>query len=134
MRYERADIAGRLRTAPLPDYLTLGDTVPVVYHVDFRSAEGMLLAQNFQMRDLDIVYVATSPSVQIGKLAVLLNSVTSIFKCNSYNAFRRSSRLDMVRDLGEGGEIIGVAAGAVDQAGKTQPGRAIGAFVMRGKR
>ncbi|NKJ42305.1 hypothetical protein [Novosphingobium sp. SG720] len=87
MRYERADIAARLRTAPLPDYLTLGDTVPVVYHVDFRSAEGMLLAQNFQMRDLDIVYVATSPSVQIGKLAVLLNLVTSIFKCNSYNAF-----------------------------------------------
>ncbi|WP_179504977.1 MULTISPECIES: hypothetical protein [unclassified Sphingomonas] len=59
LRYERADIAGRLRTAPLPDYLTLGDTVPVVYHVDFRSAEGMLLAQNFQMRDLDIVYVTT---------------------------------------------------------------------------
>jgi len=87
LRYERADVAAKLRTEPLPDYLTLGDTVPVVYHVDFRSAEGMLLAQSFQMRDQDIVYVATSPSVQIGKLAVLLNSVSSIFKRNSYNAF-----------------------------------------------
>ncbi|WP_179505159.1 MULTISPECIES: polysaccharide biosynthesis/export family protein [unclassified Sphingomonas] len=87
LRYERTEVAAKLRTTPLPDYLTLGDSVPVVYHIDFRSAEGMLLAQNFQMHDQDLVYVATSPSVQVGKLAVLLNSVTSIFKRNSYNAF-----------------------------------------------
>lgn len=87
LRYERADVAAHLRTAPLPDYLTLGDTVPVVYHVNFKSAEGMLLAQTFQMHDQDLVYVSTSPSVQVAKLSSLLNNVASIFKRNTYNAF-----------------------------------------------
>lgn len=87
LRYEQADVAKRLRTEPLPDYLALGDTVPVVYHVNFKSAEGMLLAQSFQMHDQDLVYVSTSNSVQFGKLANLLNSVTAIFKRNTYNAF-----------------------------------------------
>ncbi len=87
LRYEQADIAKKLRTTALPDYLTLGDTVPVVYHVNFKSAEGMMLAQSFQMRDQDLVYVSTSDSVQIGKLAQLLNSVTAIFKRSSINAY-----------------------------------------------
>lgn len=87
LRYEQADIAKKLRTEPLPDYLTLGDTVPVVYHVNFKSAEGLLLAQSFQMRDQDLVYVSTSDSVQVGKLAQLLNSVTAIFKRTSINAY-----------------------------------------------
>lgn len=86
LRYERADVAKRLRAAPLPDYLELGDTVPVVYHVNFKSAEGMLLAQTFQMRDQDLVYVSTSDAVQVGKLANLLNSITAIFKRTSINA------------------------------------------------
>ncbi len=87
LRYESTDVAKRLRAEPLPDYLTLGDTVPVVYHVNFKSAEGMLLAQSFQMRDQDLVYVSTSDAVQVGKLANLFNSVVSIFKSNAGNAF-----------------------------------------------
>jgi polysaccharide biosynthesis/export protein len=87
LRYESTDVAKRLRAEPLPDYLTLGDTVPVVYHVNFKSAEGMLLAQSFQMRDQDLVYVSTSDAVQISKLASLINSVSSIFKSNSFNAY-----------------------------------------------
>ncbi|MFX8660836.1 hypothetical protein ABTM16_19375, partial [Acinetobacter baumannii] len=74
----------KLRTAPLPDYLTVGDMVPVVYQVNFKSADGLLLAQSFAMRDQDLVYVSTSPAVQVGKLAGLLNSVASIFKRSQY--------------------------------------------------
>lgn len=87
LRYEQADVAKKLRTTPLPDYLTLGDTVPVVYHVNFKSAEGMMLAQSFQMRDQDLVYVSTSESVQVGKLAALLNNITAIFKRASLNTY-----------------------------------------------
>lgn len=84
IRYEKLDIAKKLRTAPLPDYLTVGDMVPVVYQVNFKSADGLLLAQSFAMRDQDLVYVSTSPAVQVGKLAGLLNSVASIFKRSQY--------------------------------------------------
>ncbi|MBX9883562.1 MAG: polysaccharide export protein [Novosphingobium sp.] len=87
LRYESADVAKRLRTDPLPDYLALGDSVPVVYHVNFKSAEGLLLAQSFQMHDQDLVYVSTSDSVQVAKIAALLNSITGIFKRSSVNSF-----------------------------------------------
>lgn len=87
LRQERRAIATRLRTAALPEYLTAGETVPVIYHVNMKSADGLLLAQSFVMRDRDLVYVANSPSVQIGKLATLFGSVTDLFKGNNFNGY-----------------------------------------------
>ena len=87
LRYETPEVAKRLRTGPLPDYLITGKTVPVVYQIDLRSADGLMLSQNFMMRDRDLVYVADAPSVQIGKLAMMFNSVAAIFKSNSVNPY-----------------------------------------------
>nr|WP_255630144.1 polysaccharide biosynthesis/export family protein [Novosphingobium sp. FKTRR1] len=84
IRYEKLEVAKKLRVAPLPDYLTVGDMVPVVYQVNFKSADGLLLAQSFAMRDQDLVFVSTSEAVQVGKLAGLINSVASIFKRAQY--------------------------------------------------
>ena len=59
----------------------------MVYQIDLRSADGLMLSQNFMMRDRDLVYVADAPSVQIGKLAMMFNSVAAIFKSNSVNPY-----------------------------------------------
>ncbi len=87
LRYEKRDVAKLLRTEPLPDYLEANEMVPVVYQLNFKTADGMLLAQSFLMRDRDLVYVADSPSVQLGKLAKLFDVVTSVFKSRSTTSY-----------------------------------------------
>ncbi len=84
LRYEKQALARTLSTAPLPDYLLAGDTVPVIYQLNFKTGDGLLLADSFAMRDRDLVFIATSPAVQVGKVARLLNVAASIFK-NSAN-------------------------------------------------
>jgi polysaccharide export outer membrane protein len=80
LRYETRDLAKLLRTEPLPDYMAANEMVPVVYQINLKTANGMLLAQSFKMRDRDLVYVADSPSVQLSKLAKLFDLVASVFK------------------------------------------------------
>ncbi len=87
LRYEKLPVARTLTTRALPDYLQAGELVPVVYQIDMRSADGLMLSQNFMMRDHDLVYVANAPAVQIGKLTSLFNSIAGIFKSNSLNAY-----------------------------------------------
>ncbi len=87
LRYEKRDVAKLLRAEPLPDYLEANEMVPVVYQLNFKTADGMLMAQSFLMRDRDLVYVADSPSVQIGKLAKLFDVVTSVFKSRSTTSY-----------------------------------------------
>jgi polysaccharide export outer membrane protein len=87
LRNEKTTTAERLRADPIPEYMTVGDTVPVIYHVNMKSVDGMLLAQNFTMQDRDVVYVANSPSVQLSKIAAFLNNAAAIFKGNSLNNY-----------------------------------------------
>lgn len=90
LRYEDSAVAPKLQTGPVPDYLVTGKTFPVVYQFNLKNADGLLLAQSFNMRDRDMVYVSDSPSVQIGKLTGIFNSIGAIFKNNNFNAFRNN--------------------------------------------
>lgn len=45
-----------------------------VYQVDVRNAQGMLLAQNFKLRDKDMVYISNAPSVQLQKILNMFNT------------------------------------------------------------
>ncbi|WP_353229049.1 polysaccharide biosynthesis/export family protein [Novosphingobium sp.] len=83
LRYEKLVVARNLTTTPLPDYLQASDVVPVIYQLNFKSGDGLLLADSFVMRDRDLVYIATAPSVQVNKLAKMFGLVASIFKGNS---------------------------------------------------
>jgi len=83
LRYERLAVARNLRTEPVPDYLMYGDTVPVIYQINLKTMNGMLLAQNFRMQDHDLVYVSDTATVQLGKLARLLDVTASIAKSGS---------------------------------------------------
>jgi polysaccharide export outer membrane protein len=57
-----------------------GDVAPVVFRVNLKRGSGYFLAQNFPMRDKDVVFVATSPYVQLGKIVVLLRDLSFMFQ------------------------------------------------------
>lgn len=55
--------------------------VPVVYRVDLRDPRSFLVAQNFPVKNKDVVYVANAPSAELQKFLNILTS--SIFSLNS---------------------------------------------------
>jgi len=54
----------------------LGDgRVPVIYRLDLSDARGFFVAQEFQIRDQDVVYVSTAPGAELREF---LSTVTSL--------------------------------------------------------
>lgn len=51
---------------------------PVIFRADLRRAQDFFLAQQFQMQDKDIVYVANTESVQLDKVLKILLHATGI--------------------------------------------------------
>jgi len=60
------------------DAVTNGGMVPVIFRTDMRAPQAYFMAQAFQMRDKDIVYVANAETTQLDKLFVKLLHVASI--------------------------------------------------------
>jgi polysaccharide biosynthesis/export protein len=57
--------------------MTVDGTVPVVYQVDLRDPASLFVAQNFQVQDRDVLYVANSPEAEFRKFLSLAVSVAS---------------------------------------------------------
>lgn len=55
--------------------------VPVVYRLDMKNPASFLVAQNFPVRNKDVVYVANAPSAELQKFLNILTS--SIFSVSS---------------------------------------------------
>jgi len=73
-RYEPASI---LRALDQPMATRKQDgTSPVAYRFDFTDANSYLLADQFPVRDKDIIFVADAGAVQVQKLFALLSTVT----------------------------------------------------------
>jgi polysaccharide export outer membrane protein len=72
-RFEPKNIAENL--GPDPAGATDGTAVPVVYQLDFSKAESYFLAQNFEVRDHDILYISNSPSTELEKFLNLVGQV-----------------------------------------------------------
>ncbi len=67
------DAAGK----PLP--LTPGGKAPVVYRLDLKDPRSFLVAQNFPMKNKDVVYVANAPAAELQKfLNILTSSIFSV--------------------------------------------------------
>lgn len=49
--------------------------VPVVYRLDLSDARGFFVAQDFQVRDRDVIYVSTAPGAELREF---LNTVTNL--------------------------------------------------------
>jgi polysaccharide export outer membrane protein len=52
------------------------DTVPTVYTVDLKKGESFFLANSFNIRDKDLMFVSESPSVDLMKFLNVLSGIT----------------------------------------------------------
>jgi hypothetical protein len=74
-RYEPADV---VRDFPgLTPQQAAMNLVPTVYSINMRDPRSLFLARRFSMHDKDIVYIANSPYVEIGKVVAVFNSLLS---------------------------------------------------------
>jgi polysaccharide export outer membrane protein len=63
---------------PLPT--TADGTVPVIYRMNLREPRSFLIAQDFPIRNRDVIYVANAPSAELQKfLTMLSTAVYSIY-------------------------------------------------------
>lgn len=77
-RYEPAAIVRSLGPETVePNPL---DLVPVVYQINLKTPQGYFVAQSFAIHDRDLVYVANTDSVQLGKIAALATQFTGMFQ------------------------------------------------------
>lgn len=54
-----------------------GARLPTVYGLDFSKPDGLFLADSFQIRDRDVIFVSESPSTEIIKLLNVISPITS---------------------------------------------------------
>ena len=73
-RYEPASVLRALGLPPATRASNVGS--PVAYRFDFSDANSYLLADQFPVRDKDIIFVADAGAVQVQKLFTLLQTVT----------------------------------------------------------
>lgn len=74
-RLESQDMASKLGVAgraPVPS-----DMIPVIYRLDLTQAGSYFLGQAFEMRDRDIIYVASAPTHSVMKFLQLLGAIAS---------------------------------------------------------
>lgn len=81
-RFENPEI---VREAP-PERTTLDGRIPVVYLVDLKNPASFFLAQDFPMRNRDVLYVANAPAAELQKFLNLLTSLA--FPINYYNGLK----------------------------------------------
>lgn len=74
-RYEPDAIATVLSGARVDT--AAGGRMPVIYQIDLSKAANFFLAENFQIRDHDILYVSSSPVNQLQKFLQLLGLITA---------------------------------------------------------
>jgi polysaccharide export outer membrane protein len=67
--------------------LTPEGKAPVVYRVDLRDPRSFLVAQNFPMRNKDVIYIANAPAAELQKFLNILTS--SIFSVTSLRSVTR---------------------------------------------
>lgn len=55
----------------------IGETIPTVYSLDFSKPDGLFLANSFQLRDKDVIFVSEAPSIEVIKLLNVVSPITS---------------------------------------------------------
>lgn len=60
--------------------LTPDGRIPVVYRIDFKNPASFFVAQSFQVRNRDVIYIANAPAAELQKFLSILTS--SIFSVN----------------------------------------------------
>lgn len=58
-----------------PSIVTEGGKVPVVYRLDLSDARGFFIAQDFMIRDQDVIYVSTAPGAELREFIATVSSL-----------------------------------------------------------
>jgi len=82
--------------------------IPTVYRVNFRDPSAFFMAQKFQMRDKDILYVANADSVEVGKA---LNYVSLWSSSAAGYVGNAATVLTSAQILGGGGPATALVVG-----------------------
>lgn len=67
-----------------------GPIIPIIYHANFRDPSGYFLAQNFEMRNKDVIYTSNASSVETTKFLNYLRTIMAtvndpiIYATNGY--------------------------------------------------
>lgn len=67
-----------------------GPIIPIIYHVNFRDPSGYFLAQTFEMRNKDVVYISNAISVETTKFLSFLRTIMAtasdpiVYATNAY--------------------------------------------------
>ena len=72
-RFEDKDILEKAKI-PYKAYTKKDDKVPVVYNIDLSKPESLFVLKKFTLKDGDLVYIATAPSVQLQKFLQFVSS------------------------------------------------------------
>jgi polysaccharide export outer membrane protein len=73
-RFENPEILGSAIAVGAPT--TQDGKIPVIYRLDLRNPASFFLAQDFPMKDRDVLYVSNAPGVDLQKFISLVSSVT----------------------------------------------------------
>ncbi len=71
-RLEAQDVAKNLGLGD--QVVTPGSLIPVIYRLDLTQAGGYFVGQGFEMRDRDIIYVASAPTNEVMKFLQLIGA------------------------------------------------------------
>ena len=74
-----------------------GPIIPIVYNLNLRDPSGYFLAQNFEMRNKDVIYTSNAASVETTKFLQFLRTIMAtandpiVYSTNAY-ILRNASR------------------------------------------
>jgi polysaccharide export outer membrane protein len=73
MRYEDTSIAKRFPGFPVESLKPV--LTPIVYHINLRDPNGLLVARRFPMRDKDILYISDAATIELQKVMDIFASI-----------------------------------------------------------
>jgi len=82
-------------------FASVYERIPTIYRTNFRDPSGFFMAQNFNIRDQDILYVSNANSVELIKFLDVLNRATSTVSGTSTDArLTRNNAKSLSKGLG----------------------------------
>ncbi|WP_349237314.1 polysaccharide biosynthesis/export family protein [Bosea sp. ASV33] len=73
----RAEARTLLERGGIDTSTLAGERIPTVYGVDFSKPDGLFLANSFQVRDRDVIFVSEAPSIELIKMLNVISPITS---------------------------------------------------------
>jgi polysaccharide export outer membrane protein len=73
----RAESRTLLQRGGIDTSMMAGERVPTVYSVDFSKPDGLFLANSFQVRDRDVIFVSEAPTIEVIKMLNVISPITS---------------------------------------------------------